>query len=220
MQIQRTAVNLTSSELIATTLKHAFCQDSQSVTDQIQSLPNADILQCHLDLKYVLKLITSKIWDVREIENIQRKRLLNYERLNPNPNFKTAAKGACRSHIYDCKVFINNALDLNRTVCKTMSFLQKTGCSFNLIHVSLQNQKNVQLLLPANYVAQNTTVDAHPEWFKQRSPQWRNLQSRAYITGSTAYNTMGFHGFSQLCNHFREFVYKKQPAPVDDATQA
>ena len=134
---------------------------------------NADILQCHIDLKYVLKLITNKIRAVREIENIQWKRLLNYEKLNPNPNFKTAVKGACRSHIYDCKVFINNALDLHRTVCKTMSFLQKTSCSFNLIHVSLQNQRNVQLLLPANYMAQNTTVDAHPEWFKQRSPQWR-----------------------------------------------
>ena len=100
-----------------------------------------------------------------------------------------------------------------------MSLLQKTSCSFSLIHVSLQNQRNVQLLLPANYVARNTMVDAHPEWFKQRSPQWRNLRTQAHITGSTAYNAMGFRGFSQLCNHFREFVYKKQPAPVNEATQ-
>ena len=49
----------------------AFHQDSQTVTDQIQSLPNADLLKCYIDLKYVLKLITSKICDVREIENIQ-----------------------------------------------------------------------------------------------------------------------------------------------------
>ena len=198
----------------------AFRQDTQSINHQIQSLPNANILQCHIDLKYVLKLITSKICDVREIENSQRKRLLNYEKLNPNPNSKTAAKGACRSHIYDCKMFINNVLDLNRNLCKTMSLLQKTSCSFSSIHISLQNQRNVQLLLPANYVAQNTTVDAHPEWFKQRSPQWRNLHTQAHITGSTAYNAMGFRGFSQLRNHFKEFVYKKQPAPVDEATQA
>ena len=131
----------------------AFHQDTQSINHQIQSLPNANIAQCHIDLKYVLKLITSKIYDVREIENNQRKRLLNYEKLSPNPNFKTAAKGACRSHIYDCKVFINNALDLNRNLCKTMSLLQKTSCSFSSIHISLQNQRNVQLLLPANYVA-------------------------------------------------------------------
>ena len=62
-------------------------------------------------------------------------------------------------------------------------------------------------------------VDAHPEWFKQRSPQLRNLRTQAHITGSTAYNAMGFRGFSQLHNHFKEFVYKKQPAPVDEATQ-
>ena len=31
---------------------------------------------------------------------------------------------------------------------------------------------------------------------------------------------MEFRGFSQLRIRFREFVYKKQPAPVDEATQA
>ena len=121
-----------------------FRQDFNAVTAQVQSLPNASILQCHIDLKYTMQLITSKIRNVRQIENTERRRLLNYEKLNPNPNYKTAAKGACRSHIYDCKVFINTALDLNRNICKTMSFLQKNSCSFNSIHVSLQNQRNVQ----------------------------------------------------------------------------
>ena len=120
-----------------------FRQDFQTVTYQVQSLPDASILQCHIDLKYTMQLITSKIRNVRQIENTERRRLLNYEKLNPNPNYKTAAKGACRSHIYDCKVFINTALDLNRNICKTMSFLQKNSCFFNSIHVSLQNQRNV-----------------------------------------------------------------------------
>ena len=101
-----------------------FRQDFNTVTVQVQLLPNASILQCHIDLKYTMQLITSKIRNVRQIENTERRRLLNYEKLNPNPNYKTAAKGACRSHIYDCKVFINTALDLNRSICKTMSFLQ------------------------------------------------------------------------------------------------
>ena len=197
-----------------------FRQDCNAVTDQVQSLPNATILQSHIDLKDTMQLITSKIRNVCQIENTERRRLLNYEKLNPNPNYKTAAKGACRSHIYDCKVFINNALDLNRSICKTMSMLQKTSCSFNPIHVSLQNQRNVQRLLPVIYVSRNSTVDAHPEWFRQHSPQWKKLRSQAHLTGSTAYNTMGFHGLSQLCNHFREFIHKKPPVPVDDATQA
>ena len=194
-----------------------FQQDFNAATAQVQSLLNASILQCHIDLKYTMQLITSKIRNVRQIE---RRRLLNYEKLNPNPNYKTVAKGACRSHIYDCKVFINNALDLNRSICKTMNLLQKTSCSFNPIHVSLQNQRNVQQLLPVNYVSRNSMVDAHPEWFRQHSPQGKKLRSQAHLTGSTAYNAMGFRRFSQLRNHFREFIYKKPLVPVDDATQA
>ena len=38
-----------------------FWQDFNAVTAQVQSLPNASILQCHIDLKYTMQLITSKI---------------------------------------------------------------------------------------------------------------------------------------------------------------
>ena len=69
-----------------------FRQDFNAVTAQVQSLPNASILQCHIDLKYTMQLITSNIRNVRQIENTERRRLLNYEKLNPNPNYKTAAK--------------------------------------------------------------------------------------------------------------------------------
>ena len=62
------------------------------------------------------------------------------------------------------------------------------------LHVSLQNQRNVQWLLPVNYVSINSTVDAHPEWFRQHSPQWKKLCSQAHLTGSTAYNAMCFRG--------------------------
>ena len=37
----------------------AFHQDSQSVTDQIKSLTDASLCQCHIDLNYTLNLITS-----------------------------------------------------------------------------------------------------------------------------------------------------------------
>ena len=37
--------------------------------------------------------------------------------------------------------------------------------------------------------------------------------------GSTAYNAMGFHGFSGIRSHFREFVYKKGPPTVDAEMQ-
>ena len=102
-----------------------FREDCHVLSNQIKSLPNASVLQCYTNLKYTLKLVTTKIRDVREIENAERKRLLNYEKLSPDPNYKVAAKGACRSHIYDCKIFITNALELNKNICKCMSYLQK-----------------------------------------------------------------------------------------------
>ena len=190
------------------------------VKDSIQSLPNWPIVYCHDDLKYVLQLITTKIRDVREIENIERKHLLNYEKCNPEPNVKASAKGACRSHIYDCKVFINNALELNQHICKVMSYLQRTSCMFNSTRVRLQYQRNCRRLLAPTYVAQHTTVVQHPEWFRQHSRQWKQLRAQAHITGSTAYNAMGFRGFSHVHDHFREFIYKKTPPPVDAQTQA
>ena len=99
--------------------------------NSIQSIPHWPIINCHDDMKYVLQLITTKIRDVREIENVERKRLLNHEKCHPDPNFKVSAKGACRAHIYDCKVFINNALELNLNICKVISYLQTTSCMFN-----------------------------------------------------------------------------------------
>ena len=41
-----------------------FRQDFQTVTAQVQLLPDASILQCHIDLKYTMQLITSKIRNV------------------------------------------------------------------------------------------------------------------------------------------------------------
>ena len=102
-----------------------FREDCNVLSNQIKSLPNASVLQCYTNLKYTLKLTTTKIRDVREIENTERKRLLNYEKLNPDPNYKAAAKGACRLHIYDCKIFITNTLELNKNISKCTSFLQK-----------------------------------------------------------------------------------------------
>ena len=188
--------------------------------NSVQSIPNLPIVECHDDLKYVLQLITTKIHDVREIENVERKQLLHYEKCNPDPNFKTSAKGACRTHIYDCKVFINSALELNLSICKVMSYLQKTSCMFSSTRVRLQYQRNCRRLLAPTYMAQHTTVNEHPEWFRQQSRQWKELHSQAHITASTAYNAMGFHGFSHVRDHFREFIYKKTPPPVDEQTQA
>ena len=146
-----------------------FRDECNHIKRSIELLPNASLLDVHDNLKYLLQLITYKIRDVREIENVERKRLLNYEKLNPDPNYKSSAKGACCVHIYDCKMFINNALELNQSLCKYMSLLQKTSCMFNNVRVRLQDQLNCRRLLPPNYVAQHATVTQHPDWFQQHS---------------------------------------------------
>ena len=63
-------------------------------------------------------------------------------------------------------------------------------------------------------------VTQHPDWFQQHSRQWKNLHTQAHITGSTAYNAMGFCGFSSIRSHFWEFIYKKGPPTVDAEMQA
>ena len=198
---------------------HDFRQKCLYMNNLIQSLPDADAAQCHVDLKYILQLLTTKIRDIRTVELQERKRLINYEKCNPDPTFKASAKSACRTHIYECKTFITNALETNQTICKCLSALQKTNCCFNSVRVSLEKQVNVRRLHSVNYVELHTTIQHHPEWFRQLSAQWRNLRTKAHITGSTAYNAMGFRGFAQVRNHFREFIYKKGPAPVDPAAQ-
>ena len=186
---------------------------------RLQSLPYDCVFQLHIDLKYFLQLVTTKIRDICMTKLQERRRLMNYKKCNPDPAFKASAKGACKAHIYECKTFITNALQLNQSICRSMSLLQNTGCCFKPQNTNLQNMLNVRRLHPPEYVAQHTTVHHHPEWFKQLSPQWRYLRSKAHITSSTAYNALGFRGLTQLRYHFCEYIYKKGPTPVDASTE-
>ena len=194
-------------------------KESSYLRGRLQSLPYDSMFQLHIDLKYLMQLVTKKIRDIHITELQERRRLMNYEKCNPDPGFKASAKGACRAHIYECKTFINNALQLNQSICRSMSLLQKTGCCFKTQNINLQTMVNVRRLIPPEYVAQHTTVRHHPEWFKQLSPQWRSLRANAHITSSTAYNAMGFRGLAQVRNHFCKYIYKKAPTPFDASTE-
>ena len=143
---------------------------------------------------------------------------MNYKKCNPDPTYKASAKGACQAHIYECKTFITNALQLNQSICKSMSLLQKTSCCFNSVNVSLEKQVNMCRLHPADYVAQYTTILHHPKWFKQLSHQWQNLRSNSHITAALHSMPWASEDLHKE-NHFREYIYKKNPAPVDPLTQ-
>ena len=118
---------------------HDFKDEHLYMNQLIQSLPNADVVQSHVDLKYkILHLLTTKIRDIQTVKLQEWKWLINYEKCNPDPTFKASAKGACHAHIYECKTFITNALQANQSICKCLSFLQKTSCCFNSVRVSLE----------------------------------------------------------------------------------
>ena len=73
-----------------------FRDECNHINISIESLPNASLLDVHDNMKYLMKLIATKIRDMREIENMECKRLLNHEKCNANPNYKSSAKGPCR----------------------------------------------------------------------------------------------------------------------------
>ena len=167
-----------------------------------------------------MNLLTHRIKDIRVIELAQRKRLLHHERCNPAPTYKAAAKSACRAYIYECKMFIRNALELNSSICKSMSSLMRNESCFNSDRISLESQSNVRRLHDINVVMGHIDVTRKPQFMRQDSNKWKQFRKSSHITGSTAYSALGFRGVSHIRSHFREFIHKKGPRQFDTATQA
>ena len=105
-----------------------------------QLADSEDDIEVYMNLLGVLKMITEQIREVRLVEIQERRRLLNHKRCNPDPGYKTAAKSSCRAHIYECKIFVNHALELNNSICKALSLLQRNNCSFNSTRVHLESE--------------------------------------------------------------------------------
>ena len=104
-----------------------FREQCSSLTRLTKQLPDSnDDIEVYMNLIGILKMITEKIGDVRLVEIQECRQLLNHEHCNPDPGYKTAAKSSCRAHIYECKIFVNHALELNNSICKALSHLQKT----------------------------------------------------------------------------------------------
>ena len=61
----------------------------KSIIEAIPELDHSDIYTC---MSNVLRMITFKLRDIRQIELKERRRLINYDKLNPDPNFRAAAK--------------------------------------------------------------------------------------------------------------------------------
>ena len=191
-------------------------QTIKSIIDSIPDLDHLDIYSC---LSNVLRMTTFKIRDIRQIELKERRRLINYGKLNPDPNFRAAAKSACKTQIYECKIFVHKALQLNLHICQCLAKMQNNEHVMRTGNVNLSTQINVRRLLSTEYVSRHIDIQESPHLIKQGSEKWMEFRKKSHITASTAYNALGFRGFSKVKEHFNEFVYKRQPKPFPPDVQ-
>ena len=84
--------------------------EMKTIKSIIETIPELDHLDIYTCMSHVLRMITFKIRDIRQIELKERRRLINHDKLNPDPNFRAAAKSACKTQIYECKIFVHKAL--------------------------------------------------------------------------------------------------------------
>ena len=160
-----------------------------------------------------------RIKDIREVLLKQMRRLSYLNGLSSDPNFKIAAKSDCKAQIYECKVFVNKALALNLRICKCLVKLQGTKDHFHPENITLCNVHNVQRLHNTSYVGANCDLNVHTHLIKQGSEEWMDLRKSSHIMGSTAYNALRFRGFKSVREHFKQFIYNKEPSPFSAEVQ-
>ena len=117
---------------------------TKSVIEKIPELDHLDIYTC---LSNVLRMIMFKIRDIRQMELRERRRLINYNKLNPDPNFRAAAKSACKTQIYECKIFVHKALQLNLHICQCLAKMQNNESVMRTQNINLSTPINVRRLL-------------------------------------------------------------------------
>ena len=189
------------------------------ISDGIENLEESNDLDLYLKLKHILKISSLRIKDIREVLLKQTCRLSYLNGISSDPNFKIAAKSACKAQIYECRVFVNKALSLNLRICKCLAQIQGTEDHFNLENITLCNVHNVRRLHNTSYVGANCDLNVHTHLIKQGSEEWMDLRKSSHITGSTAYNALGFRGFKCVREHFKQFIYNKEPSPFPAEVQ-
>ena len=193
--------------------------EMKTIKSIIETIPELDHLDIYTCMSNVLRMITFKIRDIRQIELKERRRLINYDKLNPDPNFRAAAKSACKTQIYECKIFVHKALQLNLHICECLAKMQNNESVMRTGNINLSTQMNVRRLLSPEYVSRHIDIQESPHLIKQGSEQWKEFRKKSHITKSTAYNALGFRGFSKVKEHFNEFVYKRPPKPFPQDVQ-
>ena len=178
--------------------------EMKTIKSIIETIPELDHLDIYTCMSNVLRMIMFKIRDIRQIELKERRRLINYDKLNPDPNFRAAAKSACKTQIYECKIFVHKALQLNLLICECLAKMLNNESVMRTGNINLSTQMKVRRLLSPEYVSRHIDIQESPHLIKQGSEQLKEFHKKSHITRSTAYNALGFRGFSKVKEHFNE----------------
>ena len=128
--------------------------EMKTIKSIIETIPELDHLDIYTCMSNVLRMIMFKIRDIRQIELKERRRLINYDKLNPDPNFRAAAKSACKTQIYECKIFVHKALQLNLHICECLAKMQNNESVMRTGNINISTQMNV-----GDYSVQNMYQD-------------------------------------------------------------
>ena len=149
----------------------------------------------------------------------ERKKLEKYEQASLSPQNYKYVKSAAKTFIYDCKVFVKSALSINGRICELLSSLHGNQHLLKTSTLNISNCQNVQCLQSPSYISRYIDLNVNTHLVKQKSDEWFDLCKNCFITASTIYTALGFHGRKELKMHFNEFVYKKGRRTHDDFTQ-
>ena len=143
-------------------------EDMERIKTIIDDIPDYDNMDIYTSLRSLLRMIMLKIQDIRQIELKERRRLMNYDKLNPDPNFRAAAKSACKAQIYECKIFVHKALQLNLEICECLAKMQNNYSVMMTQNINLSTQFNVRRLLSVEYVSKYIDISWKSTFNKTR----------------------------------------------------
>ena len=85
--------------------------------------------------------------------------------------------------------------------------------------MNLHKCENIRRLQSTKYISNYIDLNTNTHLVKQQTDEWFQLHKKCFVTASTMFNALGFHGRKELNIHFHEFVHKKGSQVFDLSTQ-
>ena len=187
----------------------------QTMLDEFNEL---DDLDKFVKLKELVKLITDRIRNVRCLQVSKMKKLEKYEKASSSTQNYKYVKSAAKTFIYDCKVFVKSALSINGRICELLSSLHGNWHLLKTSTLYLSNCENVKCLQSTSYISRYIDLNVNTHLVKQKSDEWFELHKKCFVTASTIYNALGFHGWKELNMQFQWICLQKNKRRFDELT--